>query len=193
MSFIAAILRRLLKWAAITLGVLGLIVIFGGFLAFRILVEPDSAKFGTIPDEAKAAGRTRESLPAVARPCGEAPTDCNYFAQMDKGLLVKPADGAAYPKEILQVAQLTKLPPEQVRESALRGQIAWIAWTGGDDRFWDYAARNTAGAFDLLKTVSSYKGMAYGHSQPLVMAWARQRTLFHRGQGTRQESLRPMA
>jgi hypothetical protein len=162
MSLIATIVRRVLKWAAITLGVLILLVIFGGGVAFRILVEPDSAKFGTIPDEAKAANRTRESLPAVAKPCSEEPADCSYFAHMDKGLLLKPADGAAYPKEILQVAQLTKLTPEQVRESALRGQIAWIAWTGGDDRFWDFASRNTAGAFDLLKTVSSYKGMAYG-------------------------------
>ena len=81
---------------------------------------------------------------------------------MDKGLLVKPADGAAYPKEILEVAALTKLTPEQVRESASRGQTAWINWTGGDDRFWDFAASNTGGAFDLLKTVSSHQSMAYG-------------------------------
>ena len=125
-------------------------------------MEPDSGKFGTIADEAKAAGRTPQSLPALARPCSEEPADCNYFAEMDKGLLVKPAAGALYPKEILEVAKLTNLSPEEVRESALRGQIAWIVWTGGDDRFWDYAARNTAGAFDLLKTVSSYKDMAYG-------------------------------
>jgi hypothetical protein len=39
-----------------------------------------------------------------------------YFAQMDKGLLVKPADGAAYPKEILEIAALTKLTAEQVRK-----------------------------------------------------------------------------
>ena len=162
MSTIAAILKRVVKWAAITLGVLILLLIFAGGVAFRAIVEPDSAKFGTIADEAKTAGRTPESLPAVARPCSEEPTDCNYFAGMDRGLLVKPADGAPYPKEILQVAQLTKLTPEQVRESALRGQIAWIAWTGGDDRFWDFAAGNTAGAFDLLKTISSYKGAPYG-------------------------------
>jgi hypothetical protein len=162
MSIIASMLRRVLKWAVITLGVLCLVVIFGGFLVFRLIVEPDSAAFGTIPDEAKAAGRTPESLPALAKPCGEEAADCNYFAQMDKGLLVKPADGAPFPKEILQVAKLTGLAPEQVRESALRGQIAWNIWSGGDDRFWDFAARNTAGAFDLLKTVSSYKGSAYG-------------------------------
>src|SRR5713226_5784984 len=162
MRSIAAILRQILKWAAVSLGVLLLVLVVGGFLVFRAIVEPDSAKFGTIPDEAKAAGRTRQTLPAFAKPCSEEPADCSYFAHMDKGVLVKPADGAAYPKEILEVAALTKLSPEEVRESALRGQNAWIDWTGGDDRFWDWAAKNTAGAFDLLKTVSSYKGMAYG-------------------------------
>src|SRR5271154_3092182 len=162
MSTIAAILRRVLKWAVITLGVLCVVLVVGGFLVFRAIVEPDSAKFGTIPDEAKAAGRAPQSLPAVAKPCSDEPADCSYFVHMDKGLLVKPAAGVPYPKEILEVAALTKLAPEQVRESASRGQNAWIDWTGGDDRFWDYAARNTGGAFDLLKTVSSHKDMAYG-------------------------------
>jgi hypothetical protein len=156
-SAIAAYLGRVLKWTAISLVVLCLIVAVGGFFAFRAVVEPDSSKFGTIPDEAKRAGRTEQSLPALSKSCSEVPDDCNYFAHMDKGLLVKPAEGAPYPKEIMQVADLTKLSPEDVRESALRGQIAWIIWTGGNDRFWDFAAKNTAGAFDLLKTVSSYK------------------------------------
>jgi hypothetical protein len=157
---IATIAGRALKWIAITLGILCVAAIVGGFFAFRVLVEPETAKFGTVPDEAKAAGRTAQSLPAVARPCSVEPADCSYFERMDKGLLVKPT--GAYPAEILQVADLIGLTPEQVRESALRGQNAWIVWTGGDDRFWDFAARNTTGAFDLLKTVSSYKDMAYG-------------------------------
>ena len=161
MSTIATLLGRVLKWAMISAGVVLLVAVVGGFFLARALVEPDSARFGTLPDEAKAAGLTREALSAVAK-CREQPADCSYFAHMDKGLLVKPADGAAYPKEILEVARLTKLEPEQVRESALRGQVAWIAWTGGNDRFWDFAASNTAGAFDLLKTVSSHEGMAYG-------------------------------
>jgi hypothetical protein len=162
MTSIAAILRRIVKWAAITVGILVVVLIVGGFFVFRAIVEPETAKFGTVPDEAKVAGRTPESLRAVAKPCSEEPADCSYFARMDKGLLVKPAAGAGYPPEILQVAEITKRGPEEVREAALRGQNAWIAWTGGNDRFWDYAADNTAGAFDLLKTVSSHKDMAYG-------------------------------
>lgn len=162
MSRIAVIVRGIVKWAAISAGVLLVVLVIAGILAFRAIVEPDSSAFGTVPDEAKRAGRTRESLPAVAKPCGDQPADCSYFAQMDKGLLVKPAAGAAYPKEILEVAALTKLSPDEVRDSASRGQNAWIDWTGGNDRFWDWASKNTGGAFDLLKTVSSYRGMAYG-------------------------------
>src|SRR6266849_1848501 len=120
MRSIAARWLRIRKWASISLGVLRLVLVVGAFLVFRAIVEPDSAKFGTVHDEAKAAGQTRQNLPAVAKPCSEEPADCSYFARMDKGLLVKPADGAAYPKEILEVAALTKLSPEEVRASALR-------------------------------------------------------------------------
>jgi hypothetical protein len=156
------IARRIFKWGALGLAALSILLVVGGVLLFRAIVEPDSAKFGTIPDEAKSADRTRQSLSAVAKPCSEEPTDCDYFAHMDKELLVKPTDGASYPKEVMEVAELAKLTPEEVREHASLGQNAWIIWTGGNDRFWDYAAGNTAGAFDLLKTISSYKGMAYG-------------------------------
>src|SRR5262245_40643277 len=121
MTTITAIVRIVLKWVAIALGVFCVVVAVGGFLVFRAVVEPDSASCETIPEEAKAAGATRQTLPAVARPCGEEPIDCSYFAHMDKGLLVKPADGAAYPKEIMEVAALAKLSPEDVRQSALRG------------------------------------------------------------------------
>jgi hypothetical protein len=154
--------RRILKWTVISLVGLAVILSVVTVIIVRAVVEPDSAKSGTIPDEAKKAGWTREKLPAVAQPCKEEPADCSYFAQMDKGLLVKPADGVSYPKEILEVAKLTNHSPEEIRDSASLGQNAWLIWTGGNDRFWDYAANNTTGAFDLLKTVSSYKGMSYG-------------------------------
>ena len=156
------VLVRILKWAVIALVGLVVVLSVAGLLIVRALVEPDSAKFGTVPDEAKVAGRTAQTLPAVAKPCSEEPADCSYFAQMDKGLLVKPADGVSYPKEIREVAKLTNHTPEEIRDSASLGQNAWIVWTGGNDKFWDFAANNTTGAFDLLKTISSHKSMAYG-------------------------------
>jgi hypothetical protein len=106
-----------------------------------------------IADDAKAAGRTRHSLPVFPRPCSEKPADCKCSVRTDKGLVVKVANGAANLKERLEVARST---PEQVRESELRNQIGWIAWADGNDRFWDFAA------FDLLKTVSTYIGVVCG-------------------------------
>jgi hypothetical protein len=158
MRRIAAVLLGMVKWAAVVAAVLVVLVLVGGFFVVRAIVEPDSGKFGTVPDEAKTAGLTRDKLAGAGDP---------YFALMDKQLLAKPAAGADYPTEIKEVAALAKLAPEEVRLSAIRGQNSWIAWTGGNDRFWDYAARNTAGAFDLLKTVSSYKG------QPNAMGYGR--------------------
>lgn len=165
MRTITVLARRALKWGLITLGLLLAVVIVTVGVAFWVIVEPRSAKFGTIPDEAKAARMTRENLPAVLGPCTENSDDCGYFAHMDKGLLLKPAKGVSDRPEIIEVASRLRQTPEQVRQSALRGQIAWVIWTGGNDRFWDYAARTAAGSFDLLKTVSSYQGehpMAYG-------------------------------
>ena len=41
------------------------------------------------------------------------------------------------------------------------GRIAWVIWSGGNDRFWDYMANNTFGAFDLLKILSSNPHVGY--------------------------------
>ena len=56
--------------------------------------------------------------------------DDNYFAAMDGGILL--------------------------REDEEKGRNTWMAWTGGNDRFWDQLAHLTYGSFDLLKIVSSY-------------------------------------
>ncbi|MCP3463508.1 cytochrome c [Bradyrhizobium sp. CCGUVB23] len=157
---------RIFKWTAISLAVLSVLLVIGGVVLFREIVEPRSSEFGTNPDEAKKAGLSRQSL--RAEDCDRDPGDCAYFSQMDKGLLVKPAAGAPFRDEVKEIAALTKLSEQQIRDSASRGQNAWLIWTGGNDRFWDYAASHTAGAFDLLKTISSHQGkdgkggMAYG-------------------------------
>jgi len=38
----------------------------------------------------------------------------------------------------------------------VQGRNLWMVHSGGNDRFWDALARDTGGAFDLLKVVSSY-------------------------------------
>ena len=89
---------------------------------------------GTVKDEAMRAGRTAASFPAA---------DEDYFEDMDGGY--KRASDASVKLDVNEV----------------RGRNTWIVWTGGNDRFWDYMANNTFGAFDLLKIVSSNPRVGY--------------------------------
>ena len=148
-------IRRILLWIVCVVAGLAVVAAVAGFFLVRSLIEPPSGDFGRKPDEAMQAHLTADDLKPAAEP---------YFAAMDKGLLEKPADGAAYPPEIVQVAGITGLDAEAVRQAAIRGQNMWLAWTGGNDRFWDWAARNAIGSFDLLKIISSYDESAYGRA-----------------------------
>ena len=153
MSYFLRLFGRFLKWVIyIGLG-LGAIVAVIGFFAIRALISPPSDQFGNVLDEAMTVGRTVDTFPGA---------DEEYFAEMDHGLLVKPADGQPYPDEILQVANDLGIEPEEVRQRAIKGQNMWLVWTGGNDRFWEFAALNTIGAFDLLKLISNHPSQAYG-------------------------------
>ena len=89
---------------------------------------------GAVKDEAMLAGRTAASFPAA---------DEDYFADMDGG----------YKRNTDSSAKLN--------ENEVKGRNTWIVWTGGNDRFWDYMANNTFGAFDLLKILSSNPHIGY--------------------------------
>ena len=39
----------------------------------------------------------------------------------------------------------------------IQGRNTWMVWSAGNDRFWDWLARQSGGSFDLLKVVSSYR------------------------------------
>ena len=43
----------------------------------------------------------------------------------------------------------------QLTAEEVRGRNSWVMWTGGDEAFWDYLARRSFGAFDLLKVLDS--------------------------------------
>ncbi len=144
---------RFATWTLVVLIVLAVIAAIIGFFLIRSFVEPDRDAFGTVQDEAMRAGLTRTDFPAAGEP---------YFAAMDKGLLLLPGPGEPYPDEVLEVAEIAGLTPEEVRQAAIRGQNTWTVWTGGNDRFWDFAAQNTLGSFDLLKILSSHPSQGYG-------------------------------
>ena len=84
----------------------------------------------------------RPSAPAAARTAFKA-ADEDYFADMDGGYKRASDPGVALTREEVE------------------GRNTWIVWTGGNDRFWDYMANNTFGAFDLLKILSSNPRVGY--------------------------------
>lgn len=142
---------RLTKRALIVLGALILLLLALVIYAWYAFVEPRWSEFGTILDEAKKAKLTRKDLPAARD---------EYFVKMDKGWLIKPGspgENKEGQESIAKIAKSIGRSEDEVRQSAVRGQNGWIVWTGGNDWFWDYAANNTGGAFDLLKVLSSYK------------------------------------
>jgi hypothetical protein len=98
-------------------------------------------KPGTVQDEAMKAGLTAKDMPG---------SEDDYLRAMDRGL-----DEEAVHKA------LPFLSKEEAWKSYHRGRNNWVVWTGGNDRFWDFLANNSYGAFDLLKTVSSHPSIKY--------------------------------
>jgi len=143
---------RIVKWLLGTLVVLAVLLAAVAFFAVRSFISAPEDQFGSVEDEAKRAGMTVADFPGADEP---------FYAEMDKGLLLPP-DGE-YPSEILEVAGDLDLPPEDVRLAAIRGQNMWTVWTGGNDKFWDTAARVAFGSFDLLKILSSHPDQGYSH------------------------------
>ena len=101
------------------------------FFAVAGCSEP---KPGTVLDEAMIAKRTAESFPAA---------EDDYFSDMDGGY------------------KRNTDPNMMLNVNEVRGRNTWIVWTGGNDRFWDFMANNTFGAFDLLKILSSHPKVGY--------------------------------
>ncbi len=145
-------IAKVLKRTLLTLIVLTLVLITAIVLAVRAWVLPDHSKIGEMKDEAMLVNRDAKSFPASADP---------YFAEMDKGVLKQ---GNAESSSVLSKwATALKLSPEQVRQSAIKGQNSWLVWTGGNDRFWDdMANKYTFGTYDLLKILSSHPSQGYG-------------------------------
>ena len=117
-------IRRIVKWAIVAALSLTVVVAIVAFFAIRAFITPPSDEFGNVEDVAKRAGLTVADLPGSGD---------EYFVNVDKGLLVKPADGEDYPAEVVQVANDVGLVPEEVRQAAIRGQNMWLVWTGGGD------------------------------------------------------------
>ncbi len=105
----------------------------------------EAPKPGTVDDEAKQAGRAAESFPAA----GE-----DFFHDMDYGLTQDAAAMAAVLDPFVP-----GISPEDAQQAVVRGRNNWIVWTAGNDRLWDVLSRESFGALDLLKTISTHPSL----------------------------------
>lgn len=87
---------------------------------------------------------------------------------------IRPATGSEAPDEAKQAGrEAASFPPAgedffrgmdggvELTADEVKGRNMWLAWTGGNDRFWDLLAERTFGAFDLLKTLSSHPSLKF--------------------------------
>ena len=75
----------------------------------------------------------------AAKRASVAPPDEDYFHAMDGGI--------------------------DLALDEIQGRNTWMIWSAGNDRFWDWLARESGGTFDLLKIVSSYDPEQDPHTQ----------------------------
>jgi hypothetical protein len=92
-------------------------------------------------------------------------TGCSRQAQPEPGKVLDEArqagrDGASFPQAgedyFHDMDGGLALTPEEIK-----GRNMWLVWSGGNDYFWNRMSDYTFGAFDLLKSISSYPGLGY--------------------------------
>ena len=81
-------------------------------------------------------GSVKDEALMVGRMAASFPAaDENYFKDMDGGV--------------------------ELTVNEIKGRNNWLVWTGGNDRFWDFLANNSAGALDFLKILSSHPSIKH--------------------------------
>jgi hypothetical protein len=105
-------------------------------ILIALLAAISAAAILLLGDNTRQAGKVKDEAMLAGRDVTSlAATDDPYFHDMDGG---------------------AALSPDQIK-----GRNMWIVWTGGNDRFWDAIIKDGYGAFDLLKTISSYPTFKY--------------------------------
>ena len=112
--------------------------------------DPDTP----IPDEAKRAGRSWETLKGA---------NDDYYADMDRGI-------SRHPDQVLAALPFLKTP-EQAIDTFVKGRNNWIVWTAGNDTLWNYLSGHTFGALDFLKTLSTHETLGFGRKKGEYGRW----------------------
>lgn len=122
------------------------VVLVVGLIAWAKL-EQRGPTPGTVEDEALAAGREADSFPGATE---------DYFADMDYGITHDP-------EAVRQILDpfVPGISGQEAVSAVAQGRNNWNVWTAGNDYFWDYLSRESGGALDLLKTVSTHPSLKY--------------------------------
>ncbi len=92
--------------------------------------------FNRLRDHGPKPGEVKDEAMLAGLSAEDLPgADEDYFHDMDRGV------------------ELTR--------NEVIGRNNWIAWTAGNDRFWDHLANTSFGSIDLLKTLSSHPSLKY--------------------------------
>jgi hypothetical protein len=89
---------------------------------------------------------------------------------------VRPGPGRML-DEARQAGRATFAPPDEdyfhdidggldLALDEIQGRNTWMVWSAGNDRLWDWLARQSAGTFDLLKIAGSYDPEKDQHTTP---------------------------
>lgn len=135
-------MRKLILWLIIII-----VIVIAGLFIWGLIEDKKGPKPGTVPDEAKAAGRTAQSLPGA---------DEDYFADMDYGVSKNPQLVHQRLREFVP-----SFTPEQSTRQFVVGRNNWIVWSAGNDRLWDALSISSFGNLDLIKTLSNHPKMNY--------------------------------
>ncbi|AZZ35954.1 hypothetical protein CIK05_03815 [Bdellovibrio sp. qaytius] len=117
---------------------------------------PFAGKYLDKKDEAMLASNSKEVIEKMKQGSDE-----DYYMDMDYGL--------SRPENQDQIhQQLSVFMPGISKADAVKafvkGRNNWIAWSGGNDRFWDYLSDSTIGSLDFLKLVSNDPQQPYSRS-----------------------------
>ncbi len=64
-------------------------------------------------------------------------------------------DGKIHNGKYTPLSDLPEKHPNKLAEIDIRGRQAWMLWTGGNERFWDWLSRNGYDTVDFLKVIDS--------------------------------------
>lgn len=117
---------------------------------------PVVGKYLDVKDEAMKATNSKEVIAKMKQGAAD-----DYYMDMDYGLS-RPENQDQIHKALQPyIPGITKA---DAVKAFVKGRNNWIAWTGGNDKFWDYLSDYTIGNLDFVKLISNDPQQPYSRS-----------------------------